>query len=412
FDIATGKSLHRLPVPERSHLLDISPDGSLLLTGDTLFGSDGFSRLDVWAPKLGKHAIGWQPLANTTDFFAVATWAAFIDKRQVLVQSSQNVTLWQLPECKPIYSVATDSRPVLSPNRKQFFDRKSGLIRDALTGEALVKLQDSQPSPPTALIDAIYAPDGNSIVGVLFNHTYSSIVRWNAINGEIMEQFGTPPVPCARLAWAGKRGLWLLSHPSVVLHGVTLIDLKQRQIVAQYRANGAHAVAPDGTLWLANAGRDASYIARGFSEADIEWPQLGATPSYAVIAPGSKVAIDFQSNLPEAAKLKPAFEAKVKAAGFTIDASATTKAVLVANQDRTIVQAGPPEVSIPAIVGRLAIVDGSGATAWEIKLRERNDNSVKFDTANWLNGWTIPSQLFKPDWQKQIATKEFPAAKP
>ena len=136
YDLISGGRQHRLEVPESAQLLDISPDGTLLLTGDSLPGSGGYSRFDVWAPKLGKHAAGWQPVGPESDFGSVATWAGFVDKRHILVRTPAQLTCWQLPECRQVYAVSSNTPPTFSPNRKQFLDRQHALIRDAASGRA------------------------------------------------------------------------------------------------------------------------------------------------------------------------------------------------------------------------------------------------------------------------------------
>lgn len=411
YDLASGKRLHRLSVPERSNLLDVSPDGSLLLTGDELYGSGGYSRLDVWAPRTGKHAAGWLPLPQETDFHDAVSWARFVDKRYVLVLGQQRLVCWQLPECRQMYAIASDAQPCLSANRKLLLERRSGLIRDSLSGKAFGKLEGVPSERLVSLLDAAFSADGKTITGVAAGNSSNTVVRWDAVSGKILSEFAIPPIQFMRVALIGDRGLLLLGHSSVSTHGGTLVDLEQKQAVSSHSASGVHGLSPDGSFWrtdFAIVDKNGAYFAQGFRQDDFAWPKLPSPPAYAVLAPGSKVAVEFQSGLPESARLKSLLDEKVKAAGLVVDSTAAAKIVFTANADRTVIQRTPTEVSIPVIVCRMAVIDASGKAAWESSDRRMQADSTPFDIVKWLESRSLPGYLFHPDWKKQIPASEFP----
>jgi len=274
YDVATAKRLHRLEVPEPTRLLDVSPDGSLLLSGDDHSGLESYSRLDVWSPRLGRHVAGWRPTPIDATFSELVTWAGFVDKRHVLVLDSSYLTLWQLPECRPVYTIATKLAPSLSPNRKYFVERKQGLIRDSLSGAALVQLAGFGLGVPASLLDTAFTPDGQQVVGVTVDGPQSAVVRWDFATGKRLHEFSIPSTQFNRLALLGDRGLLLLAQPYLAQHGIVQVDRQQQQIVTRLQAGGVHAASPDGIYWRTDVileGSGGAYFARGFGPEDFSW---------------------------------------------------------------------------------------------------------------------------------------------
>jgi hypothetical protein len=261
------------------------------------------------------------------------------------------------------------------------------------------------------LLGAAYSGDGKQIIGVAGRDISYSVIRWDAVTGKVLTEFEIPPYQFWQLSLVGDRGLLLLNHPSLAGHGAALIDLEQQQIATVHDSNGIHTFGMAGLYWrtdFAIVDKKGAYFAQGFRAGDFAWPRLISPPPYALTAPGTKVALQFQSDLPEAAKLKAMFEQKLKAAGLVIDSAAATKAIFTANQDRTLVQRAPVEVAIPVIVVRMAIAGPTGAVAWEKTDRRRHDKSVQFDVVQWLEARPVPRYLFKRDWQKDIPKRESP----
>ncbi|MGL5096004.1 MAG: hypothetical protein ACRDD1_10465, partial [Planctomycetia bacterium] len=95
----------RFDVPFGAHALNLSRDGSRLLTRV----ADSAGRLDVWSVPDGKHLFGWRPYLKTAkdkDEQAVEG-AVFVGHDRVLTIGKANIlTMWELPACRPVFSIA------------------------------------------------------------------------------------------------------------------------------------------------------------------------------------------------------------------------------------------------------------------------------------------------------------------
>jgi hypothetical protein len=89
---------------------DLSPDGALLAVREPKAGK----RIDVWSLTENKHLVGWLPCDKEAD--GQIRWLAFVDARRLLTLSSgQTLTLWEVPECRAVYSAGlVRSTPALS----------------------------------------------------------------------------------------------------------------------------------------------------------------------------------------------------------------------------------------------------------------------------------------------------------
>ncbi len=414
YDIASGKRLHQLEVPDSIHLLDASSDGSLLLTGDDQTGLGEFGRIDVWSLKLGRHAAGWRPAPMEASSADLCRWAAFVDRRHVLTLNSAGLTLWRLPECRSVYTLTTSDPPSLSANRKYLVERKKFLIRDAITGAALVKLGGSDGNEHLGILDAAFIADGKRLIGVTHDGASNSVVQWDVADGKIVDEFAIPPAQFNRLALLGDRGILLMLQPELAGHGLVQIDRRQRQLVAQLKGNGAHAASPDGTYWRTEFVPDehsGAYFARGFDMASFSWPTLDPD-LYSVVGRGSAVRVEVRSNLAEAGKIRSVFVERIHQAEWMSDDSAATRAVLEANEETRVLRKGPPDITAKVVSCRLALIDSRGVVAWEMKDQRARGESPEFDVVEWVRTRPLPRRLFAGDWQQRIPNAELPALRP
>jgi hypothetical protein len=414
YEIASGKRSHQLEVPDSIHLLDASSDGSLLLTGDDQTGLGEYGRIDVWSLKLGRHAAGWRPAPMEASSADLCRWAAFVDKRHVLTLNSAGLTLWRLPECRAVYTLSTFEQPSLSANRKYFVERKKFLIRDSITGAALVKLGGSGDNKHLGLLDAAFTADGKRLIGVTFGGASNSVVQWNVTDGQVVDEFAIPPAQFDHVALLGDRGLLLMHQPELASHGLIQIDRQQQQLVAQLKGNGAHAASPDGTYWrtdFVQDGRSGAYFACGFDMAGFSWPTLNPN-LYSVVGRGSQVRVEVRSNLAEAGKLRSVLLDRIQQAEWATDDSAATRAVLEANEETRILRKGPPDITAKVVSCRLAVIDSRGVVAWEAKDQRARGQSPEFDVVEWVRTGPLPSRLFAGDWKQRVPNAELPALRP
>jgi WD40 repeat protein len=431
YELATGKRQFRIEVPERTRLLDISPDGSLVLTGDefkeALRATTLYTRLDVWAPQLGKHALGWQPASPERDLLDAAQWAKFIDKRNVLVfhgdtlapsgryETHHKLTLWKLPACEAVFSLPATQAPCLSVNRKQFVDLSTGLIRDSFSGKALLQL--ARPSDSYAgletfrIVTATFTADGRQLIGCTPGRTTSWIVTWDVSTGKILSELSIPPMEPRAICPLGTRGLLLLNGPGIYYQECLLVDLDRKQFVTRLYAHDVQTVGPDARYWRAESKFRQGYFVKGYDEADFDF--TGPAPDYFVLKPGSRLAVEFQTNLPGGEKLRPLLDEKIAKAGHISDPSSSIKLVCTATRDRTVLRAEPPEIAVMMINFRLAIIDGSGAVAWEVKHQHAEEGPLAFDLVKWLDlHGSIPQRLFKREWEPLFPRVFLPPVKP
>ena len=208
----------------------------------------------------------------------------------------------------------------------------------------------------------------------------------------------------------------LLNQQNLASHGVFLIDLRQEQLIARFKGNGVHTRAADNAYWRTDAviigpegKKHLAYKAKGYRDADFTWPKLDPVPSYAVVGPGSKMAVQVQSNLTEAAQLTAMFETNVGASGYTIDSTAGVRAVLVANEETLVLRKGPPDITAKVLKCSISVIDSSGAAAWQIQDQRTRVKPEDFDVSAWVKPRLLPRRIFKRDWEQHLPAMDLPS---
>ncbi len=322
FDLAGGKALGKVDLPNVVDPIAVSPDASTVLLRE----ARAKDRLDVVAAADGKPVAGWRPYDKESADGKAVTWATFLDANRVLsVSSGGTLVLWTLPKCKATY-VAEDAfvgSPVLSPDRTLVagFDGRGLRVLDAETGAL-----KGEAAAPTGLGNraemkaAAFRPDGLELAGLFQNGT---VVRWDLKAGTVASQFAVGvPVAGTALEWAGK------DH--VLLDNRLMVDLGSKRVVWEYVGGQVGALGPDGRHWLVvrgilgqESGRLASMEAPDPSLEKAE--ALMADPkSRAILRPGFKVSLQLNLNGPPKdpqgyrQALTEAISAKLKQNGLTV----------------------------------------------------------------------------------------------
>ncbi|MCC9606919.1 WD40 repeat domain-containing protein [Blastopirellula sp. JC732] len=414
YDMASNKKLAQIDVPEHSELLDISPDGTLLLTGDKM-SLAGFSRLDVWAPQLGRHAVGWRavPLTNGRD--ELPTWAGFVDKTHVLVlEGHRQMTMWRLPACEPIYSISASAPPSFSPNRRQFLNLHTGTIHDSLTGQTIGQLAGVD----QRVISAAYSADGQTIVGKLNDDPSQLLVRWDVPSGEIQDRLFIPvKTHGGTLVPLGDQGVFQMSSSLGNDPGGILIDWRQKQVSSLWKTPSVFCSGPEDRIYVVERtghSTGSKHYARSLGIENFSFPQL-ALPAYAVVEPGSKVALEFQSFLPQPEETRAAVLNKMVAAGFTIDPTAAVKFKFSTTRETTMVPSSQRDVQMPLeeVVVSLTLFDAAGNPVWGKGTRGSErlkgvDLGLQMDSLKWAENIRIPSAMFQKNWTDYFQPQEWP----
>ncbi len=184
FDLAGGKALGKVDLPNVVDPIGVSPDGSTLLLRET----HTKDRLDVVSAADGKPIAGWRPYEKESPDAKGVAWAAFLDGNRVLsVSGGGTLTLWTLPKCKASY-IAEDAfvgTPALSPDRTLVagFDGRNLRVLDAETGA----LKGEAPAPSglgqnPRMKAAAFRPDGLEFAALFSNGT---VARWDLKSGKL-----------------------------------------------------------------------------------------------------------------------------------------------------------------------------------------------------------------------------------
>ncbi len=271
---------------------DLSPDGSLLAVREPRNGK----RIDIYSMTDGKHVVGWLPYEKEGD--GAVQWFAFLDGERLLTLGAGKLTLWNVPECRAVYSAGfVRGAPALSPGRKYLaaFTGSGFEVLEAATGERVGQIL--RPNA-VAVQAAAFRPDGRELAAVLATTDGTRLARWDATTGAAKDEFAVPPGMGA-LEWCG---------PNDVLFDQTLIDLELKQPIALYNLPGfgRHAPnGPDGRHWFACAtGKDDAPLLTAEALPDDAVRQLkkqiAAGQVQLLLAPGMSVTVRVDGAGPDA----------------------------------------------------------------------------------------------------------------
>jgi hypothetical protein len=269
---------------------DFSPDGTRLLVREPAEGR----RLDVWSAD-GKHLAGWLPYSAEPPPAGRVAWAAFVDSRRVLTASAAGrLILWRVPECRAEY--VADGYPggwTLSPGRRYLtaFNGQGLAVLEAVTGVRRGCLGWPDALRGAACVAAAFRPDGNEVAAVLREANGPAwLVRWDWPRGVRVAAFPFQAEPAAGLRWCGAAAL---------LHGLTLLDLKQGLALWRYQLPGPGipgSTTPDGRLWYTahrKADESAVLMAQALPDtAAATAARLLSQPAAVLFRPGQDVRLE------------------------------------------------------------------------------------------------------------------------
>ncbi|HIN69617.1 MAG TPA: hypothetical protein EYM91_00005 [Acidobacteria bacterium] len=374
----TGKEIDRIEIPDRDQLLDISPDGSLLLTGSPIrFQGRTYARLDVWAPSLDRHAVGWNPTPILTQTDEdIVDWAAFIDKRHVLSRTGRRLMKWALPQCKLEYEIQDFGRVgALSPERDTLlgFQKSRGFeLYNTENGERVGQLAWPYASKASSMITAAFRGDCKMAAAITSGQGYCQIVMWNLHDGTVIKEFGIPGISVGRMEWIGDRHL--LAYGAKSRTPQYLIDLDHGALVWQFDPipGGNHLVGPfDGRHWFTYP--DAGKVLLTARDIVNQSTASRFRPlDLTMIKPGDEVDIRISAGIPISDQVRQALRKTMIANGLKVVKGAGKqlrfKAEEVTIERRTV---GTIQIEIRNVKIEVAVFDQDG-------------------TAGWSRQWTLP----------------------
>jgi len=272
-DLLRSQIVSTIELPGRAELLALSPDGRLAAVrfdfavphGET---ASSQRRLDVYSLDDGKHLVGWEPYAEETLTAAVPVAAAFVDANRLLtLNDAGRLMLWQIPECRAVYSISTKGRPplVLTPGAKYV-----ALIRE----RAFWFLETATGQPRGRLpIPKLFPEDTDKVwvFGAAVSHdgrlftTYAmapsdQLMTWDLETGELLwhRPFPWQPAddPGCETAWLDLPLFWCDAKRLMV--GCYAVDATNGQILRTYTPDAVVFVpgsSPDGRQWFVSDGR-------------------------------------------------------------------------------------------------------------------------------------------------------------
>jgi len=327
-DVHTNRALGQIETTGWSEMLDVSPDGSLVLTASAWRHGRPYDRLDVWAPILKKHAIGWCPVVREPALMASQIdRAVFVDKRHVLTHTQAEVVLWELPACKAVYRLAGRSDLVgLSVTRKYFVacsDFRDLLVYETMSGRCVGRLERPESSERVTFPRGWFRPDGKQLAIVYSTPLCSIFVVYDLATGKIRSEFGVPKIGLDGAVWIDQRYLSLQKYPKI--RGKKyLLDLQNRALVARYDKGFIHNVgALDGSVWqfvTKQSGAESMFEVR-----KISFPLPASGPrleDYAYLYPGADVSVSVTSSSIDRREIEAELSRRLEEVGLRISASA------------------------------------------------------------------------------------------
>jgi hypothetical protein len=295
--------------------VSVSADGTRVL----IQAHNAKGRLDVFDAD-GKHIVGFRPYQLVDD---ERDWALdealLVDADHVLtVNAAQDLVMWRIPACQPVYAIAKAMLPTLSPGgRLLAIATPEGVeVRDAKTGagQGVIALQGT--------IRALaFHPLGDRLAILLQDRGGAYLYVADLKSGALGEEIPSP-INTESLIWCGDN--YLLCEQTA------LLDLSAKIVAWSYKLTGGvmAATTPDSRLWYA-APKSPRVPAMQLVAATLPEPKLAPELAKAklepeiIAQPGSPVSLKFTiANVPwgpaVAQQVPKLVTASVEKAGVTI----------------------------------------------------------------------------------------------
>jgi WD40 repeat protein len=265
FDLASGDRKCEIDLPGDYRLIGLSGDGSLAALGfveEKGKSQPGatepadWSRLDIWALGMNKHALGFRPYNYAADPEAQsANWCGFTDKRHALTTSSDGTLVkWEFPSCKALYAIEAFGKALaLSADGKYVLGwiSRTDVIRvvDTQTGNCCGELHTGEMWTGGVMSGAL-SIDGQRFAAIVLRNGVQLAV-WSLTDGNLVDVFHI-----SDKLFAGDASLAWVDPRYVLVAKRFLIDIENHAVAWQYALTEGMLAgdSPDGRLWYSIPG--------------------------------------------------------------------------------------------------------------------------------------------------------------
>lgn len=335
-DLVGGKPLGRVDVAFACELLALSPAGTRALVAPM----EGQGRLDVISIPDGAHVAGCRPFSDETEpELRHVNSVAFIDENTIAATNvGDQLVVFKLPGCEPIYTVQDAGLVTVSPGGKLLATFAEGKIefRDALTGEGRGSTNIDGPA-----VAMSFSTAGDRLAVVTYAANRSSLQLVDLTDGAVTSQ--SVPASQGPVLWINDQQLLVgkakpseLIHrpsgPSTIDRDLMLVDLRRQAVLWSYQHGTGDNVAferatTDNHLWVAGPPQRG----RGLKVTGLTLPEPTvaarltdqAVESQLAVKPGMAVSLQFGiTDPPEAPgiakQLQDVVDATLRANGLTV----------------------------------------------------------------------------------------------
>ena len=424
-------SLSQFDVEFPCELMAVNPSGSRVLVQ----AMEGSGRLDVF-DAMGGHIAGCRPFQDEAEpqRREIAS-ACFIDENTVAACSiDDHLIVFQLPTCKPLYTVADAGTVAVSPHGKFLATSAQNKIevRDALSGGSRGSITVKGD------VQAIsFAPGGDRLAALSTGRRGTTVVLVDLASGEAT--LIPTPQASSPLIWCGENEI-LIGNPAFAQssaklsdarnsRSLMLLDLKRKGILWSYSYGTEENFAlcqktVDGRLWFAGAD---SHSGSG-QFAALKLPEPAAIQRTAgkefnqqtIVSPGSAVGLKMQVEAPQGLpeypqKVQKQVENAIRANGLSVKPDAPVQLVVSiapANVSGTFtlqslgtpVGQNPKTVSIQRKGATVRVAyESKGTSIWESRHELQNDF---FGITRVPEGKDLQALLDEQLWERAIAIIE------
>jgi hypothetical protein len=274
-DLATGSSLGTFEMPQNVQPLDVDPTGRRLVVRSKFFGFGKNGRVDVWdigglEPTL---LSSWEPYAEARSSGKDVSFAAFVDADRLLTVGNRQLTLWDVPGAKAIYTVKVKRPPAISAGRKYLaVAAKDGMfVLEAATGKTLGQL----PGEEGSFMEFAFRDDARRLAMI----SGGRLQVWDCEKGERYRDIFLQGVSIANdLQWVGD---------DYVLVGKShVVDVERRMVLWKYDGMSNPGKTYAGRYWFMVGGGP-----NGKSLMQVQLPHEEAVSAVAAIAPEQLLAV-------------------------------------------------------------------------------------------------------------------------
>lgn len=424
-NLKDGKSSGKVDIGFPCELVTVSPGGSRALVTPM----DGQGRLDVFSIPDGAHVAGCRPFGNEEkaehrDIEA----AAFLDDNTIAACSrNDQLIVYKVPDCEPLYSVQDAGILAISPGGKLLATcaEKRIEFRNSITGDGLGSVEIGGQA-----VALSFSPKGDRLAVVVSVGNVSKLTVIELKDGSVASL--SIPVALGPIIWNGEQQLLVgaekasqlihrNSKPSTLDRHLMLVDLRRQAVLWSYEYGTGDVITfgratTDNQLWVAGAAKKGGGLK--LTALSLPEPTIAgrlddkSLDAKLAVKPGMSVSLQFNlSDPPEAAgvaqQVRDAVESAARTNGLTIKDGQPLKltvSAVVGNEPGTMemqlfgVAGGnqPSKVSVQpkALTIRMAY-ELNGQPIWEAQRKISNGSAALVQIGNKQPQQAIDEQMWR-----------------